>query len=549
MARACGVEHVITKPSDPEVILQTVARALGGAAAAAPSVDADPREVIARLQLANIRMTALIEAMAHLSGERDPHELLRTACHAARKIFGADYAILAAAGESHAAGEVDPARLERLLERVNAIVGAQPMRAAGHSKLVAAACEAMPDAASALLVPMRSRGNSYGWLLLANRRDTPQFSADDERLALAAASQIRAEHESLRAAEAELETYREDVAALVHAAPVPIIAFDRHCIVQVWNPAAERTYGWRAAEAVGKKNPGVPRELEGEFERLAAECLGGKTITGVEQQRVRKDGAVLDVYLHLAPLHDAHGRARGFVSIVNDVTALRASRERLRALSARVLSIQEEERTRLARELHDDLGQLLTALQLDAAKLLQDLSHGRKPPQRITDGLLPLIDMTTETVVRLVSELRPSRIGEMGLAAAIAKKLDDFRQRTGVAVESSIAPQARNVAEPAATAAFRIVEEALTNVARHAGATRVKVMVEVNSGALEITIEDDGRGITDAARTAPDAYGLIGMKERAVVLGGSVEVSRGQERGTVVAARIPLGKDPGLHRR
>jgi len=551
IAKACGVEHVITKPSDPEVILQTIARALGVAAPAAPPPEApaDPREIIARLQLANIRMTGLIELMAHLSGERDPHELLRTACLAIRKIFGADYAVLAVAGETHADGNVDRTRLETLLVRVNALLGTKPIRAADDAKLVAAARDLMPDAAAALLLPMRSRGNSYGWMLLANRRDAPPFSIDDERLAFAAAGQIRAEHESLRAIEAELRTYREDLAALVDAAPVPIIAFDRHCIVQVWNPAAERTFGWLAAEVVGKKNPAMPPELEEEFEGLARECLAGNTITGVEQRRVRKDGAALDVYVHLAPLHDANGRARGFVSIVNDVTALRASRESLRALSARVLSIQEEERTHLARELHDDLGQLLTALKIDAAKLLQDLARGVKPAKRVTEGLLPLIDVTMDTVVRLVSELRPSRIGEMGLAAAIKKTLADFHERTDIEVERFIGPAALHVSEAAATAAFRIVEEALANVARHSGATRVKVTVEAGPDALEVVVEDNGKGISDAARTAPDAYGLIGMKERAVVLGGTVEVSRGQQRGTIVAARIPLGNDSRVHRR
>jgi PAS domain S-box-containing protein len=396
---------------------------------------------------------------------------------------------------------------------------------------------------------MRGRGGSYGWILLANRRDAPAFSVDDERLALAAAGQIRAEHESLRAVEAELRTFREDLAALVDAAPVPIVAFDRRCIVQVWNPAAERTYGWTAAEALGKRNPALPPECEEEFASMARECLDGRIVTNGEQRRVRKDGKSLDVYVHMAPLHDADGRVRGFVSIANDVTALRASRERLRALSARVLSIQEAERTHLARELHDDLGQLLTALKLDAAKLLGDLARGVEPPERVVSGLVPLIDTTMETVVRLVSELRPSRIGEMGLGAAIAKKLDDFARRTEIDVESCIRPQPLHVSEPAATAAFRIIEEALANVARHSGATKVKVTVKANREGLDLVIEDDGKGITDAARTAADAYGLIGMRERAVVLGGTVEVSRGQERGTVVAARIPLGTDSGIHRR
>jgi PAS domain S-box-containing protein len=550
IARAVGVEHVITKPSDPEVILRTVARALGeDVESAPPEVAADPREIIGRLQLANIRMSALIELMVHLSGERDPHELLRTACLATRKIFGADYAVLAAADETHADGDVDRARLELLVSRVHAILGTKPVRADDPSKpLIAAIRDAMPGVASALLVPMRSRGQSHGWLLLANRRDAPPFSLDDERLAVAAAAQIRAESESLRAAEAELATYREDLAALVEASPVPIIAFDRSCIVQVWNAAAERTYGWSAAEVLGRTNPALPPQYDEEFRALARECLGGRMITNVEQRRVRKDGHVLDVYIHMAPLHDGHGRPRGFVSIVSDVTALRASRESLRALSARVLSIQEEERTRLARELHDDLGQLLTAIKLDAARLLQDLARGVKPPRRVVDGLLPLIDSTMETVVRLVSELRPSRIGEMGLAAAIEKKLSEFQRRTEIQVESRISPKTLQVPEPAATAAFRIVEEALTNVARHSGATAVNVTVNGDANVLELVIDDNGRGITDAARTAPDAYGLIGMKERAIILGGSLEVSSGHERGTVVTARIPLRADPGVHR-
>src|SRR5436309_4129825 len=116
----------------------------------------------------------------------------------------------------------------------------------------------MPDAWSAVLLPMRRRENRYGWMLLANGRDAPLFSTDDERLAFAAAGQIRAEHESLRVErterqiiEAELETSREDLAALLDAAPVPIIAFDRDLAVRVWNPAAERTFGWTAAEVIG----------------------------------------------------------------------------------------------------------------------------------------------------------------------------------------------------------------------------------------------------------------------------------------------------------
>jgi PAS domain S-box-containing protein len=550
IARSAGVDYVITKPSDPEVILETISRALQRPSPVAPKParGSDPREVVARLQLASIRMTAIIELMVHLSSERDPHELLRTACLATRKIFGAQYAVLAAGGETLTDGDVDTNHLPGLVDRLNAMIGAEPARASGGTgSLVAAALEAMAGAWSALLVPMRSRGNPHGWLLLVNKRDAPAFSTDDESLASAAAAQIRAEHESLRAERAERQRIESELVTLVDAAPVPIIAYDRDLLVQLWNPAAERTFGWRAGEVAGKPNPSIPPDFAAEFKRLAEECLLGTTLGDIEHRRLRKDGTVVHVKALMAPVRDAAGRPRGFVSIVSDLTALHASRERLRALSARVLSVQEEERTRLARELHDGVGQLLTALKIDASKLLQDLARSVKPPKRVTDGLLPLIDTTMDTVVRLVSELRPSRIGEMGLAAAIAGKLAEFRRRTGIRTESRC-PEILPVPDAVAIAAFRILEEALSNVARHSGARWVKVTLTENEGALHLVIQDNGKGISEADRTAPDAYGLIGMKERAVILGGTVEIVRGK-RGTVVTARIPLGDDSSVHRR
>ena len=558
IARAVGVEHVIAKPSDPQAILETVARALGieESVRARGTVPSDAHEYIGRLQLAGIRMSALIDLMEHLSAERDPQELLHTGCRAVRKIFSADYAVMAAGGDAQTGGDVDPRQLEELLRRIAPLVGREPSRAIGMSEpLVIAAQTAMKDAWSAALLPMRSRGGAYGWMLLANRHGSPAFSLDDERLALAAARQIRAEHESLRAErvdrqriEAALQTSREDLAALVDAAPVPIIAYDTDRRVRTWNAAAERTFGWRAEEVIGTANPSIQPEIANEFAALAEACLAGAIVTDIEQRRARKDGARVDVNLSMAALRDAEGKARGFVSIVNDITALRASRERLRALSARVLSIQEEERTRLARELHDGIGQLLTAVKIDASRLLRDITRGAKPPQRVTEGLLPLIDSTAESVVRLVSELRPTRIGEMGLVAAMEKKLAEFRRRTDIAYELRTFPEPLRVKDEVATAVFRVLEEALTNVARHSGATLVSVDVEQLADEIRLELRDNGRGIRDADRLAPDAYGLIGMQERAFVLGGNVDITAVEGGGTVVTARIPLGTDPGPHR-
>ena len=151
-----------------------------------------------------------------------------------------------------------------------------------------------------------------------------------------------------------------------------------------------------------------------------------------------------------------------------------------------------------------------------------------------------MIDSTLETVGRIVSELRPSRIGEMGLVAAIEKKLAEFQRRMDIECELSIRPQTIDVDDEIATAIFRILEEALTNVARHSEATRAEVRLRQEHSQLLLEIRDNGRGIRDEEVTAEAAYGLIGMRERAYLCGGSLSVSGIEGRGTIVTVRIPL---------
>jgi PAS domain S-box-containing protein len=556
IARKAGVKLVITKPSDPEVVLETVRRALDGRHPRPQQISKADRaaDYVERLQIAGIRMSALMELTLDLSAEREPQQLMQMAAGALRKIFATDFVVVMI-GESWAAdGEIDESRLGELRSKMATLAGAVAARASGAGELlVAAAREAIPEATSALYLPMMTRDHLYGWILLGRTSASP-FSADDERMAQAAAGQIRAAHDILRGEQAarrriegELRASRDDLAALVDASPVSIIAYDRDLIVRSWNAAAERIFGWRASEAIGRPNPTVPGEMTGDFKRLAEQCLAGSTVTNMEQQRIRKDGAHIDVSISMAPLHDAQSVVSGFVSITTDITDVRASHERLRALSARVLSMQEDERTRLARELHDDLGQLLTALKIDASRLAQIVASGAQPPPRLAAGLPPLIDTTMATVVRLVSELRPSRIGEMGLAAAIETRVSDFRTRTGVECTLSIPPKL-NLPEAVAIAVFRILEEALTNVARHAGATRAEVRLHRIGDQAVLEVRDHGRGISEIERQDPGAYGLTGMKERALILGGTVEISGADGRGTTITARIPIREDPRFHR-
>jgi signal transduction histidine kinase len=212
----------------------------------------------------------------------------------------------------------------------------------------------------------------------------------------------------------------------------------------------------------------------------------------------------------------------------------------LKALSERLLLVQEEERTKIARELHDDLGQALTALKMDVGGLL-----AMTPPSASSEPLrkriMSTLDETVTAVQRISSELRPSVLDDLGLAAAIEAEASRFEQRTGIECELSLPDHpVLHIEGAAATAIYRIVQEALTNVSRHANATRVELRLRQRPDELLLEIRDDGRGITAAQINDPFSLGLLGIRERAGVAGGTVRIEGVARRGTIVSVRIPL---------
>jgi signal transduction histidine kinase len=228
----------------------------------------------------------------------------------------------------------------------------------------------------------------------------------------------------------------------------------------------------------------------------------------------------------------------------NEMLARRLDSEKeLRALSERLLLVQEEERTRIARELHDDLGQALTALKMDVGGLVAMLqpSAASAPLQnRLISRIVGTLDDTVTAVQRISSELRPSVLDDLGLAAAIEAEALRFEQRTGIECELSLPDQDEvHVSDPAVTAIYRIVQEALTNVARHANASRVEVRLRQRPGELLLEIRDDGRGIVAGEVSDPSSFGLIGIRERADLAGGTVHFEGVAGRGTIVSVRIP----------
>lgn len=253
-------------------------------------------------------------------------------------------------------------------------------------------------------------------------------------------------------------------------------------------------------------------------------------------------GAPLPVHLSLNPLRLESTRV--VCLIASDLSAakraeqeLRASAEQSRHLAARLLSIREEERTRIAREIHDELGQSLTAVKIDLAWLASRLPRRNPMFERIR-STLELADRIIQSVRRISTELRPG-ILDLGLAAALEWQAQEFETRTGIQCKVRLLTQ-EVFAPDVSTALFRILQETLTNVARHAKATRVEVVTQKQRDRLVLRIRDNGRGFNQADPALLKSPGLLGMRERAAMLGGEVSISSAPGKGTSVTAWIAL---------
>lgn len=252
-----------------------------------------------------------------------------------------------------------------------------------------------------------------------------------------------------------------------------------------------------------------------------------------------------------APLEDdVHGRF-GSVLVFRDITErkryqnmLRESRQRLRALARNLETSREDERTRIAREIHDELGQMLTKLKMDLAWLSRKAATIPDPAcEAKLHETLELVDQTVQTVRRISSELRPGLLDTLGLAAALEWEAQQFQTRTGIPCKVRIHPRLPELDRTVATALFRIAQEALTNVARHAAASETELRLECDGSTFRLEVRDNGRGAAPEAFQRPGCFGLLGMRERAHALGGELFVESCPGHGTRVLALVPVPPD------
>lgn len=231
--------------------------------------------------------------------------------------------------------------------------------------------------------------------------------------------------------------------------------------------------------------------------------------------------------------------------VADDITLRKRAEQALRALSARLHSAREEEGTRIAREIHDELGGALTGLKWDLEKIDNTL-NGLADGLQLTEvrnrigSMTTLIETTITTVRRIAAELRPGVLDDLGLVAAIEWQIEQFQTRSGLKCHWTNNAKEIELDREKATAVFRILQEILTNVLRHAGATNVYVKLGRTKHYFEVEVKDDGRGITESQRLNSRSLGLLGMKERALLVGGDVRVTGKEGAGTTVVVRVPL---------
>jgi len=346
--------------------------------------------------------------------------------------------------------------------------------------------------------------------------------------------------------------------AILETSSSPILLLSPESIILVWNHAAETALGWIADQALGRNfvELFLPMEARAPFLIKLAQVTAGKEMRGLEVPLRARSGSQMMFSWNISRVPATHGGLIGLMAIGTAVDPdtqvkreLRLAHAQIRSEARRAEKVVDEERRRIARELHDGFGQALTGLKFDLAWFSKKLSQLSAPtgstdlPNKV-QAMTGSVDALLESLRSTAAALRPAVLDDLGLIPALESLATTFQLRTGARCTLEMAPELSSMELPseASAALFRIAQESLTNVMRHAAASQVRIRLYQGDGRVTLEVTDNGKGVTRERMTKPDSFGLRGMQERVSLLGGHFHIVGTPGVGTTARASVPVAE-------
>ena len=328
-------------------------------------------------------------------------------------------------------------------------------------------------------------------------------------------------------------------AAIVESSDGAIIAKTLDGVIVSWNAGAQQIYGYTAHEAVGQPiTVVVPRELRDEEKRILERLRAGEHIRHYETVRVTKTGKQINVSLTISPIRDSRNEIVGISSISRDITEQKLAQQALADMPRRLIEAEEQERTRIGRELHDDINQRLALLAVELDRLDQSRST-KDLHDKVKESKERVMDIATD-VQALSHQLHSSKLEYLGLATAAKSFCREISEMHNVRIDFTQNGVPRNLPEEVALCLFRVLQEALQNAVKYSGTDHFEVDLCGTSSYLRLTVRDSGRGFNVEEAMMSQGLGLVSMRERVSLVNGTIAIKSKPSAGTEITVQVPL---------
>ncbi len=331
-------------------------------------------------------------------------------------------------------------------------------------------------------------------------------------------------------------------AAIVESSDDAIISLDLNGIIQSWNAAAQSIYGYSESEAIGQPvTLLIPAERQPEEQEVLERLRTGERIEHYETIRVSKHGERVGVSLSVSAIRDASGRVTGFSKIARDIRQRKLVEDTLADISRKLIDIQEEERRRIARDLHDDISQRLAMLVVEIEQLKLNPPGSRDELVDQLTGIGAAVRGVSKGVQSISHQLHPPLLEYLGLVAAMKNFCQDFAARQKVEIDFTSDEIPQIVSHEISLCLFRILQEGLQNAAKHSGVRKFRVSLNSSLSELHLTVSDSGTGFDVEKAMNKGGLGLISMRERVRLVHGTIAIESKPMAGTMIHVRVPFG--------